>query len=142
MELECPIGTAFKGNTKITKFNELTWFPNLTISAYAFDKCSSLLEATFPPKMTTSAYAFTGCSALRKLNMNNVTSIGYAALRIPCRDGHTHLYLCEGFTTLVRANNPGRYVYAIYVPDEAVDAYKAAWPDRASKIHPMSELKV
>ena len=134
-------------------------FSNLTLSSDQFLNCTSLLEATFPPKMTSSTNAFGGCSALRKLNMNDITSIGYAALQIPCSDGHTHLYLCKEFTTFgnyweyngnkytiilasteVRANQPQRNLYAAYVPDEAVADYKAAWPNKANVIHPISEL--
>lgn len=90
--------------------------------------------------------------------MLNVTSIGYASLRIPSSNGRCILYLPASFANFanhwnynnqkytlvlpsetVIANDPGNGAYAVYVPDTAVDAYKTAWSSIASKIYPMSE---
>lgn len=139
----------------------MTSFPNLVLGQQTFSGCTSLQEATTPQKYTKmNNYPFDGCSSMTKLRMPNVTSIEYAGLRIPCGDGHCILYLPTAFTTfanywnynnnkytlimsseIVLASNPGAGAYAVYVPDVAVDAYKAAWSSIASKIHPMSEFE-
>ena len=154
------MGTVFKGNTTITKFNEMASFPNLVLDNNQFQNCTALTEVTTPPKYTVANnFPFSGCSAMRKVHLN-VTAINYACLRFPGRTrlGQCALYLPNTFTTFnnfwnydgnqynlimasdtVVANNPGSGAYAVYVPDSAVQAYKMAWSSIAAKIHPMSE---
>ena len=154
------MGTQFKLNTSIIKFNEMALFPNLVLNSNDFQECTALQEVTTPPKYTVANnYPFSGCSAMRKVHLN-VTAINYACLRFPgkTRQGQCTLYLPASFTTFnnfwdydgnkynlimssetVIANNPGSGAYAVYVPDSAVQAYKTAWSSIAAKIHPMSE---
>ena len=57
---------AFKDNTKITSFNELPYFTNLTqIGQSEFSGCSSLKSITIPSSITEiGQYAFANCTSL------------------------------------------------------------------------------
>ena len=153
------MGTKFKGNTTITKFNEMARFINLVLTYDAFQNCTSLTEVSTPPKLTALDRSFMGCNAMRKIHFNDgFKELGYAKLQLNSTSGRCRLYLPSSFTTFgnlwnydnktftlimasetVLANNPGNGAYAVYVPDTAVNAYKTAWSSIASKIHPMSE---
>ena len=133
----------------------MRWFPNLVLASEQFRNCTSLIEVTYPPKMTACTYAFSGCNNLHKIYLNNITSIGYAAIRV--KASNCILYCPATFTNFanywnydnakfkiilpsetVIANNPGSGATAVYVPDESVAAYKTAWSSIASKIYPLS----
>ena len=76
------LGTAFQGNSQITKFNELQYFTGLkSISDNAFQGCTCLTEITLPSNVRTiGSYAFMGCSHLASVtNLNNISTIGESA---------------------------------------------------------------
>ena len=138
----------------------MIYFPNMVLDNDSFYNCTGLTEVTTPPKYTIgNKYPFRECTSMRKVRMN-VTALNYACLRFPGRtlQGQCALYLPEAFTNFasnweydrnkyniimssvtVLANNPGNGAYAVYVPDSAVDDYKAAWSSIATKIHPLNE---
>lgn len=111
-----------------------------SVANFAFRKCNQLVTAILPSVITTGqsfiesgiqkiyfrdietigSYCFQDCSRLETMVIDNITPPalqGYALNRTPS-------------------------TMRIYVPDSAVDTYKAAtgWSSYASKIHPMSEL--
>ena len=156
----------FKGDTSIVKFNEMTLFPALSLGAQCFQGCTSLQEATVPPSMTTFPQngPFYGCSGMKKIHFpDGFLSLPYFGMC--CSGTNVTLFLPGSFTTFASTclgsnSNAGSYVIvieattppstatnvtnkitAMYVPDAAVDTYKAdsGWSSIASKIHPMSE---
>lgn len=110
----------FNGKKNITIFKELALFTNMvSINGQAFRSCTALKEIWIPQNVKNIyAYAFLGCSALKKFVSLPTTPPVLAADVLP---GSTLSY--------------------IYVPDESVDAYKAAskWSGYASKIFPLSQ---
>lgn len=111
-----------------------------SVANYAFRKCNQLVTAILPSVITTGqsfiesgiqkiyfrdietigSYCFQDCSRLETMVIDNITPPalqGYALNRTPS-------------------------TMRIYVPDSAVDTYKAAsgWSSYASRIHPLSEL--
>ena len=75
------LGTKFKSNTTITKFNELQYFTGVSTTLDAFTGCTSLSEVTLPSTLTTFV-GFRGCSSLTSIVVpNSVTTIGDSALR-------------------------------------------------------------
>ena len=86
----------------------------------AFRNCTNLTLVSLENITTIDKNSFTGCSSLETFIVNNVTppSLGEQAF--------------SGTSSSL----------VIYVPDTAVDTYKAAtgWTTYASRIHPMSEL--
>lgn len=75
--LKCTsISTWFKGNTVITKFNELPKFGVTSLASNSFNGCTSLVEIDLAKIKTLDGTNFNGCSALeRAKNMDNVTSL-------------------------------------------------------------------
>lgn len=142
------------------KFHELPiWFPNAVLGD--FRGCSSLQEITFPVKQTSVPNSvFDGCSSLKKVYLNEgLTETVYGSFAGSANN--IRIFFPTTFTTFasnwtgtsnrnyyvimasetVIANSPGTYIIAAYVPDDSVDAYKAAWTNVASKIKPMSEYE-
>ena len=76
------LGTAFQGNSQITKFNELQYFTSLSnIPDNAFNGCSNLTAITFPENVTTIGdNAFKNCSSLPAITLSTkVNAIGSSA---------------------------------------------------------------
>ena len=137
-----------------------------TIGDFAFYNCSSLTEIELSPSLTSiGAHIFNGCSALTKItNLENtkVTSLpnnvfyncsSLTELRLPSSLTKINNYVFERCTSLqyirINAITPPTIqstipatVVAIYVPDESVEAYRAAtnWSNYASKIKGISEM--
>ena len=137
------IGTsAFKGNTKITIFNELQYFTNIAKwpeisggSSY-FQNCTNLLEITFPtPKDNRLDRAMLqGCTKLRRtVIMEGITSIGGAffyncsslqyaelpttltALRVFSGSSYRHFYRTPSTCSIiVKAENPPSAVNDVF----------------------------
>ena len=87
------LGTAFKGKSDISIFNELSLFTGLTsIADSAFYGCAMLTNITIPSNITSiGESAFEGCKIMAKptgSGGNNLTSIGKKAF-----------YGCEAFTS-------------------------------------------
>lgn len=127
-----------------------------TIEYNAFQRCSALEEVTIPDAVTTiEKQVFSFCTALKKVNLGTqLESIGKDAFNqclaletVVCRD-ETPATLSSGVFPV--SDGWGSYTanYKIYVPDDKVDTYRAAWPaywDTSSfvptkVIYPMSSM--
>ena len=76
------IGTVFKSNKNIVKFNELQYFTGLTeIPGQAFNVCSNLTSVVLPESVTVIGNsAFLHCEALASINLpGGLTTIGMSA---------------------------------------------------------------
>ena len=157
------MGTAFNGNTSITKFHELYYFSNIQNAGLpnggCFKNCTALTEVTLPPKITDMNSIFIGCRAMKKIYF----PVGYKTFRygsIECNGSNTELFIPTLESTNANAMYNGTYIVVmgeptpttnapgsnaritkVYVPDASVDAYKAAWTAVASKIYPLSEYE-
>lgn len=62
------IGTAFRGNTELSHFEELQYFSITELDAYAFNGCSALAYLGLPPSLTKldKTTTFAGTSGYRK----------------------------------------------------------------------------
>lgn len=161
------IGTIFKSNTSIRKFNEFQYFTSVTsLSNNAFAS-SGIAEITFPNSLRTIggtgnyASVFQSCYNLTQLILNEgVTRVGdrwiWDSYHISLIDLPSTITALNGygiqpyrknqvnFNIICRATTPptlGSSGYLtklvkVYVPDDSVDAYKAAnkWKDFATKI--------
>ncbi len=84
----------------------------INIANQGFAGCSALTSITIPATVTkVNAWAFYNCSSLKEVIFESST---------PCTVSNT------SFTTSALGASPATYVDAIYVPDNAVDAYKTA----------------
>ena len=107
-----------------------------SIEQSTFSKCSSLSSINIPDGVTfIKNYAFDGCSSLLSITIpDGVTSIGVDALRG-----------CYSLTSIHFASTTPIVTYAwgdiptLFVPTEAVDAYKTAWTDYVNQIVPESK---
>ena len=116
--------------TSVTIGNSVT-----SIGADAFYKCISLTSITIPNSVTSIGWtAFQYCFSLTSVTIGNgVTSIEYGAFKD-----------CESLTSVtIEAETPptldekvfnNTKINTIYVPCNAVNAYKAAWSDYADRI--------
>lgn len=157
-----PLGTVFKSNTLITKFNELELFGVTIFNAAHFDACSSLREIKLPLvlKSISATGRLFGSTKLTQLIIpEGVTYIRadwyfysshvvYLELPSTITTVGRHLMRCEALYTVVcKATTPPvsneafvNNANVIYVPDDSVDDYKSAqyWSSLASIIKPMS----
>lgn len=138
-------GHTFEG-TKVKRVSDLGSLKGIDTwdYAYTFNGCSVLEYVKLPDTLTSiPARMIISCANLKTLDVGNgVTIIGQWFL-----NGCTSLQ-----TLVIRASTPPSASSesfmsgvptscGIYVPDGAVDAYKAAdvWSGRASQIKPLSE---
>lgn len=157
------MGTVFKGNTSITKFNELYFFEKAAIPSNCFQGCTALTEATVPKNLTSLPVnaAFKNCSSLRTLYFGEgYTTLAYSSME-QCNNltlilpttfttfGNSAFYSGSNYVLVIKATTPpniaagGTRVVKYYVPDDYVDAYKADtnWSSVASKIYPLSQYE-
>lgn len=107
---------ANSGITKVLNLGATSIYQN-----NMFKDCKNLTYVNLPSTTTTVGYnVFNGCSNLETLIVNATT---------PPTLGHATFWGCDKMT--------------IYVPDDSVDAYKAAtgWVGYASRIKGISELQ-
>lgn len=122
------LGTVFKDQRLMTKFNELQYFTNPdldTISAKAFAGCVSLQEITLPPQITTIGnYAFgystdnqgqiIPCSSLHSIVIpEGVTQIGDYAF---CYSGLESIILPFSLTSIGQQAFEHCPLTSVYVP--------------------------
>ena len=156
------VGTLFRSNTSITKFNELYFFSNADVPGNAFQGCTALREVSLPKNMI----ALPGGTSSFKNNSNMKVYFaeGYKELKYSTfGTGNNNvtlvlpttltkilggaLYDGSNYVLIVKAATPmpadvlSARVSKVYVPDNSVDAYKAAsgWSPMASKIYPLSQ---
>lgn len=127
-----------------------------TIEYKAFQRCSALEEITIPDAVTViDKQVFSQCTSLKRVNLGTqLESIGYHAFN-ECLALETIVCPDESPATLGEEPFPisdswGSYTanYKIYVPDDKVETYRAAWPaywDTSSwvptkVIYPMSSM--
>ena len=117
------------------------------LTKYFFESCTALTDVTLDEGITEiGERALYKCTALTELDIpSTVTKIGtYAFAYITCTN-----VICRAVTPPTAAAN---ILYSssitsntgyIYVPDDSVDAYKAAtnWSAYAARIKPLSELE-
>lgn len=109
-----------------------------SIGNYAFGRCSGLTSVSLGKVETIGGQAFSGCSSLTAVTIpNTVTSIGKAAFY-----GCTSLLkiTLESSTppTIDSSGDDGSFYNTnnchIFVPCDAVDTYKTAWPEYSDRI--------
>lgn len=127
-----------------------------TIEYNAFQRCSALEEITIPDAVTViEKQVFSQCTSLRRVNLGTqLEAIGRHAFN-ECLALETIVCPDESPATLGEEPFPisdswGSYTanYKIYVPDDKVDTYRAAWPaywDASSRvptkvIYPISSM--
>lgn len=133
------VGTQFSNTDYTTTFLDLaSLFPNLLRVSVngAFNKATHLTRITFPPSFTQLMEAnFYNTTALTVIFGNSTSGsalkqLGWGAIR-------------ENVTSVLYATTPPNNQYFIgkrcYVPDDAIETYKAAYPSQASKFYPVSE---
>ena len=106
--LKCTdISTWFKGNTTITKFNELPKLGVTSLAKNAFDGCTALVEIDLAKITSINSYAFNNCSSLQRAkNMDNVTTMnseGYQFYGCSILQG-SDLKKLEGKFTIIPSN--------------------------------------
>ena len=118
------------GLTSVTIPNGVT-----NIGASAFSQCTGLTSITIPENVTSIGnYAFQNCSGLNSITIpENVTSIGNYAF-----SGCSNLDFIHFASATPKLSYSWPSIAFLYVPDESVDAYKAAWTSFANHIFPES----
>lgn len=114
-----------------------------------FSSLSALKKVTFTKLISIPGYAFSSCSSLEYVDLGSIERLG---------TGGSQFNNCEALTTvIIRSSTIPTYNMAsdafsntpindgtgyIYVPDNLVDSYKAAygWSTYATQIKPISEL--
>lgn len=164
------LGTFFRQNSLIKMFDEFVLFTGVSNLPNECFRESSIVNITLPPsiKSITGAYKFQfmKCRNLNRLEVSEgTTSIQsmqwiweadklrllilpstISDLRSDALATHgranTTTVICKAVTPPTKTNTSYyNNVAAVYVPDESVDAYKAAtgWSQLATKIKPLSE---
>lgn len=133
-----------------SSLKSITLPETLTLIQYnAFKGCSSLESITIPDKVTTiEKQVFSQCTSLKSVIIGeSVASIGQNAFNkceelatITCK-GETPATLGFGAFMEDDAWTSTKYIQNIYVPSNAVDAYKAAtgWKDYKDRISAITE---
>ena len=103
-----------------------------SIGICAFQYCSSLTSINIPNSVTSIGdRAFYGCTRLTSINIpEGVTSIGSYAFDSCSSLSSVHISAATSATYAWQS-----YI-TLFVPDESVDVYRAAWTNYASQIVP------
>lgn len=162
------LGTFFRQNSLIKMFDEFVLFTGVSNLPNNCFRESSIEEITLPASIRsiTNILQFNKCRKLNRLEVSEgTTSIqtsqwiweatNLRLLILPstisdlCSDAlathgsaNTTTVICKAVTPPTKTNTSYyNNVAAVYVPDESVDAYKAAtgWSQWATKIKPLSE---
>ena len=150
----------FRGCTKLENI-DLSHVTSLT-GWWAFQICTSLKSVYLPECLDVDHQAFESCTSLKTVIMPKVKNIGYRPFgnctsleRLDLPASVTNIWNdaflgCTALKviTIAATTPPALDTTALrgqsaefYVPDDAVETYKAAsgWSAYASRIHPMSE---
>lgn len=162
------IGTFFRQNSLIKMFDEFVLFTGVSNLLNNCFRESSIKEITLPASLRSITYGiqFNKCRKLNRLEVSEgTTSIltsqwiweatNLRLLILPSTisdmssdalathgSANTTTVICKAVTPPTKTNTSYyTNVAAVYVPDESVDAYKAAtgWSQWATKIKPLSE---
>lgn len=161
-------GTSKLALNTIERFNELRYFDSLVGSRTGFCfRNTKVTEITLPKSVRILPWRFSSGTSLARLELNEgLEQIMQEALTgnfttknlvIPSTlKGMARINPCNGIENLILLPTvPPEFIddgygksfsfhgaLKIYVPDESVDAYKAAvaWNEYASRIYPMSSL--
>ena len=156
------IGTIFRNNTVITKFNELYFLMNADVPGNCFQGCVSLREVSLPKNLVEipgGTSSFKNNSNLKVYFAEGYKNLKYSSFGSGCNnvtlvlpttfvslasgalyDGSNYVIIIKAVTPLTLTVVANR-VSKVYVPDNSVDAYKAANGGLASKIYALSQYK-
>lgn len=146
-----PSTNTFQGCTALTDVN----LPTLTtLGGNAFRSCTALEDISLLRVTELGSAAFYGCTALKSVQLEDVTTFGsssknlfygctaleYIEINNSTAPTLTSTYLFDSSTAGVPSTMTA--FRGFFVPDAAVDDYKAAtnWSTFADYIHPISEL--
>ena len=133
--------------SNIVHFEEFLYFGVTNVDSSAFFNCVSLQNIKLPPNTTSLAgTVFQGCSSLESIDIPATVSsigsncfVGCSSMQYAIVRPITPPTLGNGTTFGTRGTT-----YPIYVPDESVEAYKAAnyWNGEiiVGRIRPISEF--
>lgn len=161
-------GTSELALNTIGKFNELKYFDSLVGSHLGFCfKSTKVTEITLPKSVRILPWRFSNGTSLARMELNEgleqikqealTSNFTMKNLVIPSTlKGMARLNYCKGIENLILLPTvPPEFIddgygksfrfhgaLKIYVPDESVNAYKAAvaWNEYASRIYPMSSF--
>lgn len=134
------------GGSALTSFDELgRWFTSLTIlRGRVFSECTSLESLTFPEGLKEiQMSAFNQCASLRQITLP--ASVAVLGRNVFFNASNLAVCVCQR-TVPPELGSAGFYGTSkelrIYVPDESVEAYKAApnWSVQKDRIRPVSEM--
>ena len=138
------MGTVF-ANSGMRTFTEFRFFTghqkSLARTHYNTGTSNGFTKLVLPPQMTGISTSCFNRSTVNFLEVGaSFSSIGMDCFRYANGVG---IFVLHNPTPPTCGSNAINYVSSIYVPDEAVDTYKAAsrWSSHASKIHPISEYE-
>lgn len=134
------LSSYFKTNTEIISFDEFQYFTGVTSMGSDFQNCSNLVSVTIPENVTSiGSYAFGNCYELQYVNIPEaVSTLDNKAFNGTLHTINLFSVHIASHTPKISYNWPSMPV--LFVPDDAVDAYKTAWPDFAHKIVPESSF--
>lgn len=122
-----------------------------TLPRLYFESCSSLVKVELPESLTKlGSQAFFRCSSLQSITVPSSVTYIDAGCFYQCSNLTRLIMLPTTPPTLYAGTGSNDFLYGvngsafrIYVPDESVEAYKAAsgWSYRANLILPISSLQ-
>ncbi len=112
----------------------------LNVQYRTFMYCEALKKITFPSGFgTLGSQAFNDCNALEEVDFKNVHVIESSAFNW-CQNLKRVIIRTSTVPMLSGSNHFNNCPCSVYVPDEAVDDYKASWADYAERIRPLSSI--
>ena len=124
----------FRNNQEISTFNELQYFIHVT-TVQDFCNCSNLTSIILPENTTTiGVEAFDYCYSLLSIRIpESVNNVSINAFNHCVRLREIYFD-----SSTPKISYPWPEIAVLFVPDDAVNAYKEAWPEYANMIVPES----